>query len=163
MCQTHSSSNDDSSRSPIKDITLSAHFQLIRRQSCCSERKQMYSVDVNEVQTELSGLLARAVAGEDIVITREGEPVGTACPVREKPRCAKIRRNEWADCSVRQFLRASTGDRFGWVPVVAWRAHRPIFARYRRAQIHAGSEGLRTCARTRKERGLKRSVAGWQR
>ena len=40
----------------------------------------MYSVDVNEAQTELSGLLARADAGEDIVITLEGEPVARLVP-----------------------------------------------------------------------------------
>lgn len=40
----------------------------------------MYSVDENEAQTELSGLLARADAGEDVVITREGKPVARLVP-----------------------------------------------------------------------------------
>ena len=40
----------------------------------------MYSVDVNEAQTELSGLLARVDAGDDVVITRDGKPVARLVP-----------------------------------------------------------------------------------
>ncbi len=40
----------------------------------------MHSVDVNEAQTELSGLLARVDAGEYVVITRDGEPVARVVP-----------------------------------------------------------------------------------
>ncbi|MDE3256981.1 MAG: type II toxin-antitoxin system Phd/YefM family antitoxin [Gemmatimonadota bacterium] len=40
----------------------------------------MYSVDVNEAQTELSALLARVDAGEDVVITRHGKPVARVVP-----------------------------------------------------------------------------------
>lgn len=40
----------------------------------------MYSVDVNEAQTELSALLARVDAGEDVVITREDKPVARLVP-----------------------------------------------------------------------------------
>ena len=35
----------------------------------------MYTVNVHQAKTQLSRLLARAEAGEDVVIARRGEPV----------------------------------------------------------------------------------------
>jgi prevent-host-death family protein len=47
----------------------------------------MTEVGVHEAKTNLSKLLARVEAGEDIVITRGGEPVAKLVPVqrRRKP------------------------------------------------------------------------------
>ena len=49
----------------------------------------MYVVNVHRAKTELSRLLARAEAGEDVVIARRGEPVArlVACraPIRRRP------------------------------------------------------------------------------
>ncbi|MDE0056959.1 MAG: type II toxin-antitoxin system prevent-host-death family antitoxin [Defluviicoccus sp.] len=49
----------------------------------------MYVVNVHRAKTELSRLLARVEAGEDVVIARRGEPVArlVACkpPVRRQP------------------------------------------------------------------------------
>ena len=44
----------------------------------------MVSVGVHEAKTTLSKLLRRASAGEDVVITRDGEPVARLVPV-ERP------------------------------------------------------------------------------
>jgi prevent-host-death family protein len=43
-------------------------------------------VGVHEAKTHLSQLLARALAGEEIVITRSGEPLVTLVPVQRKRR-----------------------------------------------------------------------------
>ena len=44
----------------------------------------MYVVNVHQAKTELSRLLARVEAGEDVVIARRGEPVArlVACKAR---------------------------------------------------------------------------------
>jgi len=44
----------------------------------------MTEVGVHEAKTHLSKLLARAVAGEEIVITRSGEPLVKLVPVQRK-------------------------------------------------------------------------------
>ena len=46
----------------------------------------MYVVNVHKAKTELSRLLARVEAGEDVVIARRGEPVArlVACKARIK-------------------------------------------------------------------------------
>ena len=46
----------------------------------------MYVVNVHRAKTELSRLLARVEAGEDIVIARRGEPVArlVACRARSR-------------------------------------------------------------------------------
>ena len=46
----------------------------------------MYLVNVHQAKTELSRLLARVEAGEDVVIARRGEPVArlVACKARIK-------------------------------------------------------------------------------
>ena len=49
----------------------------------------MYVVNVHQAKTELSRLLARVEAGEDVVIARRGKPVArlVACkaPVKRQP------------------------------------------------------------------------------
>ncbi|MCB9663993.1 MAG: type II toxin-antitoxin system Phd/YefM family antitoxin [Alphaproteobacteria bacterium] len=42
----------------------------------------MATVDVHEAQTHLSRLLARAEAGEDVVIARDGRPVARLVAIR---------------------------------------------------------------------------------
>ena len=46
----------------------------------------MYVVNVHQAKTELSRLLSRVEAGEDVVIARRGEPVArlVACNARSK-------------------------------------------------------------------------------
>ncbi len=46
----------------------------------------MYVVNVHQAKTELSRLLARVEAGEDVVIARRGEPVArlVACKARSR-------------------------------------------------------------------------------
>ena len=46
----------------------------------------MYVVNVHQAKTELSRLLARVEAGEDVVIARRGEPIArlVACKARIK-------------------------------------------------------------------------------
>ncbi|MCY3805531.1 MAG: type II toxin-antitoxin system prevent-host-death family antitoxin [bacterium] len=46
----------------------------------------MVSVGVHEAKTTLSRLLRRASAGEDVVITRGGEPVARLVPVEQSGR-----------------------------------------------------------------------------
>ena len=45
----------------------------------------MAQVNVHEAKTQLSKLLARVAAGEEIVIARDGEPVARLVPVENKP------------------------------------------------------------------------------
>ena len=49
----------------------------------------MYVVNVHQAKTELSRLLARVEAGEDVVIARRGEPIArlVACkaPIKRQP------------------------------------------------------------------------------
>jgi prevent-host-death family protein len=44
----------------------------------------MAQVNVHEAKTQLSKLLARVAAGEEIVIARAGEPVARLVPVEKK-------------------------------------------------------------------------------
>lgn len=46
----------------------------------------MVTVNVYEAKTQLSRLLARAEAGERIVIARAGKPIATLEPIRSRPR-----------------------------------------------------------------------------
>ena len=46
----------------------------------------MITVGVHEAKTTLSRLLRRASAGEEVLITRDGEPVARLVPV-ERPGC----------------------------------------------------------------------------
>ena len=46
----------------------------------------MARVGMHEAKTNLSALVARAEAGEDIVIQRNGRPVARIVPVAEAPR-----------------------------------------------------------------------------
>jgi prevent-host-death family protein len=41
-----------------------------------------YQIDINDAKTQLSKLVERAEAGEDIIITRGGRPVAKLIPVR---------------------------------------------------------------------------------
>jgi len=45
----------------------------------------METINVHEAKTHLSRLLARVEAGEEIVISRHGEPVARLVPVRPPP------------------------------------------------------------------------------
>ncbi len=49
----------------------------------------MVTVGVHEAKTTLSRLLRRASAGEDVVITRDGEPVARLVPI-ERPGCREL-------------------------------------------------------------------------
>ena len=49
----------------------------------------MITVGVHEAKTTLSRLLRRAGSGEDVVITRDGEPVARLVPV-ERPGCREF-------------------------------------------------------------------------
>ena len=42
-------------------------------------------VNIHEAKTNLSKLLARASAGEEIVIARAGKPIARIVPFRERP------------------------------------------------------------------------------
>ena len=44
----------------------------------------MYVVNVHQAKTELSRLLARVEAGEDVVIARRGEPVARLVPCKAR-------------------------------------------------------------------------------
>ena len=46
----------------------------------------MYVVNVHQAKTELSRLLARVEAGEDVVIARRGEPVARLLPCKARAR-----------------------------------------------------------------------------
>ncbi len=46
----------------------------------------MTEVNVHEAETQLSNLLHRVAAGEEIVIARSGNPVARLVPVEEPPR-----------------------------------------------------------------------------
>ncbi|MGH3320482.1 MAG: type II toxin-antitoxin system Phd/YefM family antitoxin [Streptosporangiaceae bacterium] len=46
----------------------------------------MSTAGVHETKTNLSGLLRRVSAGEEIVITRNGEPLAKLVPVRREGR-----------------------------------------------------------------------------
>lgn len=45
----------------------------------------MEAIDIHEAMAHLSRLLARVEAGEEIVISRHGEPVARLVPVRPPP------------------------------------------------------------------------------
>jgi len=44
------------------------------------------TVNVYEAKTQLSRLIDRAAAGDDIVISRHGKPVARLCPLAQQPR-----------------------------------------------------------------------------
>ena len=44
----------------------------------------MTTVNMHKAKTELSRLVARALAGEDVVITRDGEAVVRLVPIRKE-------------------------------------------------------------------------------
>ena len=46
----------------------------------------MHVVNVHQAKTELSRLLARVEAGEDVVIARRGEPVARLLPYKARAR-----------------------------------------------------------------------------
>ncbi len=50
---------------------------------------------VAEAKTHLSELIDRALAGEEVVITRHGRPVVTLKPVTPPPRCITEADIEW--------------------------------------------------------------------
>ena len=43
-------------------------------------------VNVYEAKTQLSRMIDRAAAGDDIVISRNGKPVARLCPLAQQPR-----------------------------------------------------------------------------
>jgi prevent-host-death family protein len=51
----------------------------------------MTQFGMHEAKTRLSELVARAEAGEDIVIARNGKPVARLAPVRSTPSLASVR------------------------------------------------------------------------
>jgi prevent-host-death family protein len=51
----------------------------------------MASVGMHEAKTQLSRLVERALAGEDVVITRHGKPVARLVPVTRQARFAATR------------------------------------------------------------------------
>ena len=54
----------------------------VSSQELSSRQNAMYIVNVHQAKTELSRLLARAEAGEDVVIARRGQPVARLVPCR---------------------------------------------------------------------------------
>ena len=44
------------------------------------------TVKMNEAKSQLSALIERALAGEEVIIAREGHPVVTLKPIVTKPR-----------------------------------------------------------------------------
>lgn len=55
----------------------------------------MGRVGMHEAKTNLSRLVARAEAGEDVVIQRNGRPVVRLVPVVEEPRSLASVRGAW--------------------------------------------------------------------
>jgi len=51
---------------------------------------RMVKVNIHVAKTHLSRLLARAAAGEEVVIARAGEPVARLVPVRKRKRKAVL-------------------------------------------------------------------------
>lgn len=45
----------------------------------------MVQVNVHEAKTQLSRLLARVLAGEEVVIAKAGKPIARLVPFRERP------------------------------------------------------------------------------
>jgi prevent-host-death family protein len=45
----------------------------------------MIEVNVHEAKTQLSRLLARVAAGEEVIIARSGEPVARLVPIEREP------------------------------------------------------------------------------
>lgn len=54
--------------------------------SCAGPRCRMAEIEAEEAARQLSGLLRRVAAGEEIVITRAARPVARLVPVEPKPR-----------------------------------------------------------------------------
>ena len=44
------------------------------------------TVNVYQAKTQLSRMIDRAAAGDDIVISRNGKPVARLCPLAQQPR-----------------------------------------------------------------------------
>lgn len=64
----------------------------------------MTTINMHDAKTQLSDLVARAEAGEEIVIARRNKPAGKLVPVEaaEKPLCAKrarARLARWGICA----------------------------------------------------------------
>jgi len=55
----------------------------------------MTRVGMHDAKTHLSKLVARAEAGEDVVIQRNGKPVVRLVPVAEEPRSLASVRGAW--------------------------------------------------------------------
>jgi prevent-host-death family protein len=55
----------------------------------------MARVDMHDAKTNLSRLVERAEAGEEIVIQRDGKPVVRLVPVGEEPRSLATLRGVW--------------------------------------------------------------------
>jgi prevent-host-death family protein len=52
-------------------------------------------VGMHEAKTQLSKLVERAEAGEDVVIQRNGKPVARLVPIVEEPRSLATIRGSW--------------------------------------------------------------------
>lgn len=52
---------------------------------------------MHEAKTQLSKLVERAEAGEDVVIQRNGKPVVRLVPIVEEPRSLAALRGAWRD------------------------------------------------------------------
>lgn len=46
----------------------------------------MATINIHEAKTNLSKIIARVVAGEEVVISRSGEPVAKLVPLAEPPK-----------------------------------------------------------------------------
>jgi prevent-host-death family protein len=55
----------------------------------------MARIGMHEAKTQLSRLVQRAEAGEDIVIQRNGKPVARLVPIAEEPRSLAAIRGAW--------------------------------------------------------------------
>lgn len=50
----------------------------------------MQTVNIHEAKTQLSKLVARAAAGEDIIVAKGGKPAARLGPLEEAPRKRKL-------------------------------------------------------------------------
>lgn len=69
---------------PGTRIARAAGFSDSLDHSLGPQNAIMHQVSVHEAKTHLSRLLRRAIAGEDVVITRSGRPVVRLVPVEEE-------------------------------------------------------------------------------
>ena len=70
----------------------------------------MITVNVHEAKTNLSRLLAKAEAGEEVIIARNGKPVARLAPVQTAGQ-ASTRRLQGKICPSGQFLRPAARGR----------------------------------------------------